>query len=309
MDLRVHHRTTYRYGSPVDLAQHVLHLSPPDTPHQRVLSHALRIDPPPASQFDHRDAFGNRRVHVALQSPHDTLTVDADSRVLTEPPGPLPATGPVADVPWELARDRLCYQAGAPHHEAAGFVFASPYVPRDDALAAFARGAISPGQPLLAAAQALMRAIHDGMSFDPSSTGVNTPVLEVLRLRRGVCQDFAHLMIGALRSLGLPARYVSGYLLTEPPPGQARLVGADASHAWVAVAVPDGAGGSVWFDFDPTNDRCGAGSPGEDYITLATGRDFGDVSPLRGVIQGGAQHTLSVAVTVAPTDAFPADAA
>jgi transglutaminase-like putative cysteine protease len=183
-------------------------------------------------------------------------------------------------------------------------------VPRDDAFAAFARPAFKPGLPALEAARALMERIHTELSYETHSTEVNTPALDALAQGKGVCQDFAHIMLGCLRSLGLPARYVSGYLLTRPPPGKPRLIGADASHAWASVYVPlpasaDDPGAAptgAWFDFDPTNNRCGWGSPGEDYVTLAIGRDFADVSPMRGVIQSGARHTLAVAVTVAPPD-------
>ncbi len=231
---------------------------------------------------------------------------------------------------WEAVREHYRYRAGAPYDAASEFLFASPHVPRDDAFTAFARPAFAPGTPLLAAAQALMERIHRELRYSPASTQVNTPALQALAQRKGVCQDFAHIMLGCLRSLGLPARYVSGYLLTRPPPGKPRLMGADASHAWVSVYVPcmasgasaapppeagpvaaalhaqaQQAGGS-WFDFDPTNRRSGWSSPGEDYVTLAVGRDFSDVSPMRGVIQGGGAHELEVGVTVAPPEELQA---
>lgn len=352
MLLRILHRTCYRYQSPVDLAQHLLHLSPVDTAVQQVLSHQLHISPEPAAQSQARDAFGNLRSFFTLQAPHESLCVEADSLVQTQPPAPLPiaaaaATAATADAPagtppspawhapwqatWEAVREHYRYRAGAPYDAASEFLFASPHVPRDDAFAAFARPAFAPGTPLLAAAQALMERIHRELRYTPASTQVNTPALQALAQRKGVCQDFAHIMLGCLRSLGLPARYVSGYLLTRPPPGKPRLIGADASHAWVSVYVPWlaateesatpphdiaptsallhtqalQAGGS-WFDFDPTNRRSGWGSPGEDYVTLAVGRDFSDVSPMRGVIQGGGAHELDVGVTVAPPDELQA---
>ena len=168
------------------------------------------------------------------------------------------------------------------------------------------RGPVSrPGRRLIDAARDLMTRIHTDFTYESQSTEVNTPALEALAQRKGVCQDFAHIMIGCLRAMGLPARYVSGYLLTQPPPGQPRLVGSDASHAWVAVYLPDLPGaqeGRGWYDLDPTNDRSGWGTPGEDYVTLALGRDYSDISPMRGVIHGGARHTLSVAVTVEPLE-------
>jgi transglutaminase-like putative cysteine protease len=303
MELRVRHRTTYRYQSPVDMAQHMLHLSPRDTATQRVRSHRLRIEPAPAATHQTGDAFGNLRTFFAQQAPHDVLSVLADSTVQTRPPQPLPEGAPWKSMGWERVREHFRYRVNAPYEAAAEFAFASPLVPRDDAFSDWARPAFAPGTPLLQAARMLMEHIHDGLVYETASTEVSTPPLEALAQGKGVCQDFAHIMIGCLRSLGLPARYVSGYLLTQPPPGQPRLIGADASHAWVAVYVPrdDGAVGE-WFDFDPTNNRCGWGSPGEDYVTLAIGRDFSDVSPMRGVIQGGAQHKLDVAVTVAPPD-------
>jgi transglutaminase-like putative cysteine protease len=154
------------------------------------------------------------------------------------------------------------------------------------------------------AAQALNARMHRDFHYETASTDINTPALEALQARRGVCQDFAHILVACLRSLGLPARYVSGYLLTQPPPGQARLVGSDASHAWASVYVPELVNhpSQGWLDLDPTNDRCGLASPGLDYVRLAVGRDFADVSPLRGVLQGAGSHTLQVAVTVAPLD-------
>jgi transglutaminase-like putative cysteine protease len=312
MLLRIQHRTRYRYHGAIDMAQHMVHLQPVDTTTQQVLEHALRIEPEPAARSEAIDVFGNQRTFFSLQSTHSVLTVEADSLVETQAPLPLPEGQPWRGMSWERVREHFRYRAQAPFDAASEFLFASPYVPRDDAFAAFARPAFKPGLPALEAARALMERIHTELTYETDSTEVNTPALEALELGKGVCQDFAHIMLGCLRTLGLPARYVSGYLLTRPPPGKPRLIGADASHAWVSVYVPlplDGdepaageATGGAWFDFDPTNNRCGWGSPGEDYVTLATGRDFADVSPMRGVIQSGAQHTLTVAVTVAPPD-------
>ncbi|MGI9217617.1 MAG: transglutaminase family protein [Hydrogenophaga sp.] len=308
MILRVLHTTTYRYQGSVDMAQHMVHLSPVDTPCQHVRSHALRITPEPAARSQTTDVFGNQRTFFSLQAPHETLSVEADSLIETRPPAPLPDSPAWRAQSWERVRNHHRYRMGAPYDAASEFLFASPHVPRDDAFAAFARPAFVTGLPVLEAARALMTRIHTELKYESASTEVNTPALQALEQGKGVCQDFAHIMIGCLRSLGLPARYVSGYLLTQPPPGKPRLIGADASHAWVSVYAPVPAGteadadsaNGAWFHFDPTNDRCGWGSPGEDYVQLATGRDFSDVSPMRGVIQGGANHRLSVAVTVAP---------
>lgn len=319
MLLRILHRTCYRYQGAIDMAQHMVHLSPLNTATQQVQSQRLRITPEPAALSQTGDVFGNRRTFFSLQAPHDTLTVEADSLVQTRAPLALPTSPAWQKQTWEHVREHFRYRAGAPYDAASEFLFASPYVPRDDAFVAFARPAFAPGLSLLEAVRALMERIHAQLRYDPDSTEVNTPALQALAQRKGVCQDFAHIMLGCLRSLGLPARYVSGYLLARPPPGKPRLIGADASHAWVAVYVPwpaeaeEGAkqmeleeqteqtAGS-WFDFDPTNNRCGWGNPGEDYVTLAIGRDFSDVSPMRGVIQGGGQHKLEVGVTVAPPD-------
>jgi transglutaminase-like putative cysteine protease len=190
------------------------------------------------------------------------------------------------------------YHRTAKYDPAAEFAFASPYVPRDDAFADYARSSFAPGRPLLDAARALMHRIHADFEYETTATDVNTPALDALALRKGVCQDLAHVMLGCLRSLGLPARYVSGYLLTEPAPGQPRLVGTDASHAWVGLYLPTPQGRGSWVDLDPTNERLA----GEDYVTLAIGRDYSDVSPMRGVIHGGANHSMRVAVTVAPAE-------
>ncbi|WP_342130595.1 transglutaminase family protein [Hydrogenophaga sp. OTU3427] len=302
MELRIVHETCYDYATPVMLAQHMAHLRPSDTlPGQRLLSHTLRVTPQPAQQMDSEDAFGNPRHFFALQVPHDKLCVHAETEVHTEAPGALPESPP-----WETVRAQFTYHAGAPFDAANEFVYASPYVPRHEAFADYARPDFTAGRPLLAACEALTARMHKELTYRSGSTEINTPALTALERREGVCQDFAHILLGCLRSLGLPARYVSGYLLTQVPEGQVRLIGADASHAWVSVYCPGADGGpGAWCDFDPTNNHCGLGRPGEDYVTLALGRDFGDVSPLRGVIQGGGSHTLHVGVTVAPVDDFP----
>ena len=304
MLLRILHRTTYRYHGSVDMAQHMVHLSPVDTPTQAVQAHALRVKPEPAARSQTTDVFGNQRTFFSLQAPHETLVVEADSLVETHEPEPLPDDAEWKALSWERARNHFRYRAGAPYDPASEFLFASPYVPRDDAFIAFARHAFMPGLPLLEAVQALMERIHTEMEYKTASTEVNTPPLQALKQGKGVCQDFAHIMVACCRAMGRPARYVRGYLLTQPPPGQPRLIGSDASHAWASVYVPELASHASqgWLDLDPTNDRCGLASPGEDYVRLAVGRDFADVSPLRGVLQGGGSHTLEVAVTVAPLD-------
>lgn len=295
MRLHVVHETAYDYAPAVKTAQHLAHLQPLRTPHQQLLRHTLQVAPAPAQRRESTDVWGNTRTFFSLQASHRCLVVTADSLVETAPP-PVP----VSALAWDEARERMRYHRQAAFDAASQFAFASPYVPRHEDFVAYAQPTFTPGRPLLEAARELMTRIHREFGYQPQATDVSTPALEALALRQGVCQDFAHVMIGCLRSLGLPARYVSGYLLTEPPPGQPRLVGADASHAWVSVYLPGEAGqaGSTgqWADLDPTNDR----APGEDYVTLAIGRDYADVSPVRGVIHGGGNHQLRVAVTVAP---------
>jgi transglutaminase-like putative cysteine protease len=295
MLLRVIHETAYDYAPPVKTAQHVSHLKPRDDDQQQVLSHSLTVTPAPALHTDSTDVYGNARAFFSLSGAHDELSVVADSVVSTRA-----AAKPVHSVPWEAARERMRYHRGADWDPASEFVFASPYVPRHEHFLAYARPCFTPGRPLWEASYDLMSRIHDDFTYEAEATDISTPALEALDMRKGVCQDFAHIMLGCLRSLGLPARYVSGYLLTQPPPGKTRMVGSDASHAWVSVYLPgDDHGPGSWAELDPTNDRM----PGEDYVRLATGRDYSDVSPIRGVIHGGAHHTLTVAVTVAPVEA------
>ena len=298
MRLQIIHETSYEYAPPVETAQHVAHLRPLDLPWQRVLSHEFTVTPEPAQLKDTRDLYGNPRTFFSLQGMHEELTVVAQSIVDTDEP-PRPA----GSLPWEQVRERFRYHAGAPFDAAAEFVFASPHVPRHEAFAAYARPSFAAGIPVHLAARDLMDRIHSDFTYETDSTEISTPALEALQQRKGVCQDFAHVMVACLRAVGLPARYVSGYLLTKPPPGKPRLIGSDASHAWVSVYAPDALGKSAWCDLDPTNNR----APGEDYVTLAWGRDYSDVSPMRGVLHGGANHSLHVAVTVQPWAELPTE--
>jgi len=288
----VEHETRYDYASPVSTSWHVAYLHPRATGRQRVPWHELAIEPRPARSTRRVDYFGNTADQFTMLGPHTALC--ASGRSLVEV---LPARSridPELSPAWEEVRGALLYARGAPFNEATQYAYPSPYVTLDPELEEFARGSFEPGRPLLAGAIDLMHRIHAEFTFDPSSTSITTPVSRVLLERRGVCQDFAHLEISCLRSLGLAARYVSGYILTTPLPGQFRLAGADASHAWLAVHCPR----HGWVDLDPTNDLL----PEVHHVTLAWGRDYGDVSPLRGVILGAAQHTLSVGVSVTPLD-------
>ena len=307
MNLQITHETRYDYSPVVEVAQHLCHLRPFQSDTQTLLSHSLHISPEPDTQTQSIDIYGNAVNYFSLQSAHSRLVVTAHSTVTTHPPLLSSSTVTCGQV-----RERFRYVAGAAYDPAAEFLFASPFVPRHADFLAYARASLIPELPLHLAARELMRRIHNEFDYQSQSTQISTPALTALAQRKGVCQDFAHIMIACLRSFGVPARYVSGYLMTTPPPGVEPLRGSDASHAWVSVYLPDlpdlpdppdlpsGTGNTRWFDFDPTNNREGWGSPGEDYVSLAVGRDFGDVSPLRGIIHGGADHVLSVGVTVEP---------
>ncbi|MGX5218215.1 transglutaminase family protein [Pseudomonas segetis] len=289
---QVIHDTHYRYSAPVSLAQQLAHLVPRDCAWQVKHQCQLEVSPKPCMRHDGLDVFGNPLTRLVFERPHDTLKVSAQMRldVLARPAAVL------QDSPaWEDACAALSYSGTALPADlldASRFRFQSPYVQVKHNFAKYSADCFVPRRPLLLAVQALMNKIFTEFTFDAVATQVATPLLQVLQERRGVCQDFAHLMLACLRSQGVAARYVSGYLLTQPPPGQPRLIGADASHAWVSVYCPR----QGWVDFDPTNNI----RPALEHITLAWGRDFADVSPLHGVILGGGSHDPDVQVTVLP---------
>ncbi|MDD2883878.1 MAG: transglutaminase family protein [Dechloromonas sp.] len=290
------HETRYDYGSPVSLSQQQLHLSPRFLPWQQVEEQRIDIEPVPTWRRDGQDAFGNPVSWLAFNAPHESLRIRSAMTVDILPHRPVDLD---QSMPWDALRRRLAYGADEPLAEdllAVRFRFESPHIRIKHELADYAADCFPPGRPVLLGAQALMTKIFTEFEFDPEATTVSTPILEVLENKRGVCQDFAHLMIGCLRAIGLAACYVSGYLLTRPPPGKPRLIGADASHAWVSVYSPGSEHG--WVDFDPTNDLL----PDTEHITIALGRDFSDISPLRGIILGGGGAEPDVAVTVVPLD-------
>ena len=316
--LRVLHETCYDYDAPVELAHHLGMLRPRHTPLQQVLEWQLTVTPQPdvapaapgepddpdglLRAGDERvlvtpgvqqslDPWGNHRVGFSHSRVHDRLVVSSS---FVADIAPLPRLQPEASPAWEAVAERLDYRPGAGFEPAVEFTLGSLYAPREASLARFGAEVFRPGVPLLAGALAMMHLIHRRFEYRPLATSVNTRAPEALAQRQGVCQDFAHVMIGAMRSLGLAARYVSGYLLTQPPPGQPRLVGADASHAWVAVWCPL----HGWVALDPTN----AVPAGLDHVTLAWGRDYADVAPLRGVIRGGGRAVPCVGVTVMPLE-------
>lgn len=304
MRLQITHETLYNYSPAVETAQHMAYLTPLHTPTQQLLRHNLEVSPQPAQINAMPDVFGNTRSFFSLQVAHRELRVVATSEVLT-----CSSSLPESRLSWETAREGFRYRAGSVFDAANEFVFASPMVPRQSEFASYARPSFTGGCGLLDAALDLMHRIHQDFIYESQSTEVNTPALKALEQRKGVCQDFAHIFVACLRSLGLAARYVSGYLLTVAAPGTVKLRGSDASHAWGSVYVPDLPAGQRWVHLDPTNDRAGWHGPGVDYVLLACGRDFSDVSPIRGVIHGGASHTLTVGVTVEPVpqldDAVP----
>lgn len=290
----VRHETAYDYTAPVTLSSHIAHLEARTSAWQSVVRHRLEIVPVPEQVAPGVDPFGNPIARISIATPHRRLAVVGETEVAVAA-RPWSATNFGEYWDWQRTVAGLSYRGGLPL-PATRFRFESPHVRIKQELAALADPFLRAEDNLAAASLALTRHIHAAFTYEPSSTEIGTSVVDVLRERRGVCQDFAHLMIAALRSHGLAARYVSGYLLTEVAPGSARLVGVDASHAWVAVYCPSGGGSGDWLEFDPTN----GGLADRRYITLGWGRDFSDVSPLRGVILGGGEHDLSVAVTVTP---------
>jgi len=287
MKCRILHKTMYRYSEPASLSQNELMLQPRTTGTQRLLQSRLDIVPAPQYLQPHTDCFGNVAHVFMVQHPHDELAVTATSTVATAPPA---TPAPAATADWETVARRLAACRQPPDLDAYQFVFASPLIAVPPAARAYAQRSFPPGTSLLQGALSLVGRIFSDFQYDKAATTVDTSVDQVLASRKGVCQDFAHLAISCLRSLGLAARYVSGYLQTSPPPGRPRLIGADASHAWVSLFVPD----HGWVDLDPTNNLV----PGDTHITLAWGRDYADVSPVKGVVMGGGKHTLSVMVDV-----------
>jgi transglutaminase-like putative cysteine protease len=285
------HRTVYRYSSDVALCHNEARLLPRETPWQQCYPSRLTIRPRPALSVERRDFFGNRVLYFVIQDIHQELEVAVATGIRVLDARPF-AVSHRLSLPWEQALAVLRQSPDPEIIEARQYVLDSPFVAAAPPFRAYADPSFDPGRPLLDAVADLNRRIHEEFTYDPHFTTIATPLDQVLGKRRGVCQDFAHLAIACLRAKGLAARYISGYLETLPPPGQPRLVGADASHAWLAVYVP----GVGWAEFDPTNDCM----PGEKHITLAWGRDYGDVAPLKGVMTGGGSHSLEVAVDVAP---------
>ncbi len=284
---RVTHTTEYRYAAAVSQCQNEAHLLPRSTPRQQCEADDLQVRPRPARRHDRQDFFGNRVTYFAVHEPHDLLSVTVESHVRIDatPPPDIEASPS-----WEAVAHALDGDTSPAGLDARQFRLESPLIVATPDLAAYAAASFPAGRPILAAVAGLIGRIHAEFAYDPGVTNVSTPVRVVMQHRRGVCQDFAHLAIGCLRSRGLAARYVSGYVETAPAGDQPQLTGAAASHAWLSVYCP----GLDWVDFDPTNDCL----PTDQHVTVAWGRDYGDVAPLKGVVTGGRDHTLAVTVAV-----------
>lgn len=289
MIFEVSHKTVYHYTAPVAQAYHLVHLAPRQHERQRTIRHSLIIEPAPSSRNDFEDYFGNPASTVGIESSHSELVIHSRGVIEVKAPPPI-------DVRSSAAWDGVAAQLSPSHPpydmNVMQYVMPSYHAAVTPRVVAFAAPSFKPGRPLLECALDLNSRINSEFKYDSAATDIATTVDDLLRIGRGVCQDFAHLMIAAMRAFGLPARYVSGYLLTYAPPGKKKLVGSDASHAWVSVWAP----GIGWVDFDPTNNMI----PKDEHITIAYGRDFQDVSPVTGVLLGGGSHHIDVAVDVVP---------
>lgn len=285
----VRHETCFRYSGSVSMSHQLLKLRPRRSNRQNVVDSELTIMPQPSVRRNWIDYFGNQVEFLTVQEPHRELTITNRSRVEV-----LPGMNIMLDFspPWEVVAQSMQTPTNAEALGASQYCFESPYVDVHEDLRGFALATFEPGLPLLEAVMAFTSRIHQDFTYQGGVTDVSTPVRRVLELKKGVCQDFAHFEIACLRSIGLPARYVSGYLMTHPPAGREKLKGADESHAWLSVWCPE----LGWVDFDPTNNLI----PNLEHITVAWGRDYGDVSPVSGFIFGGGKHQVNVAVDVAP---------
>lgn len=286
----VFHRTTYSYEDEVTFARCVLRLTPRSTAAQTVLEHSISVAPRPASRLKRTGPFGEEMLTVTIEAPHVTLVIESRARVHVH----TPPIGDPADSPsWEAVRARAFEGSDLGPDSPATYLYPTARTPITDAITDYARQSFPPGRPVVEAAAELMRRVNADFTYDAEATDVGTPVATAFAARRGVCQDFTHIMISALRGLGLPAGYVSGYLRTTPPPGKPRLEGADATHAWVCLWCGDARG---WIGLDPTN----AILVQDDHITLAVGRDYADVAPIDGVLLASGEQALKVEVDVTP---------
>ena len=289
----VRHLTVYEYARPVAYSHCSLRLTPREEPGQHVIEHRLNVVPGPSLIEERTCFFGNRMTAITISTPHEELRLDSRSAIEVDRPAP-PA--PLTTAAWEDVRQSAFSVRSLAPESPAHFLPPSQYAPRFEPAAAYARDSFTPQRPVLDAAEELMRRIRADFRYDPKATSISTPIAEAFEKRRGVCQDFAHIMIAALRGIGLPASYVSGYLRTIPPPGKVRLEGADASHAWVSLWCGAELG---WIGLDPTN----ALMIGNDHIVLARGRDYADISPVSGIVLGSGEQDVEVMVDVIPREA------
>jgi transglutaminase-like putative cysteine protease len=288
MNYRIHHETRYRYGEPTTVSYNEVRLCPQSTKHQKLICKSITVDPRPAEIKERSDYFGNTVWFMAIDQPHKEMRVTVDSHVKLTP---YPRPAKLSESPaWEAAREMMARPREGTDIAAVEYLLDSPLVPASDALADYARPSFPARRPLMLAINDLMERIYAEFQFTPGFTNTATPLGAVLKHRKGVCQDFAQLAIGCLRSMGLPARYVSGYIETLPPPGKPKLKGVDASHAWFSAYIPT----YGWLDFDPTNNQI----PTDQHIVVGKGRDFSDVSPIKGVIFSAGRHELQVSVDV-----------
>lgn len=287
----VSHKTHYRYSHPVVQSQHLIHMSPRAVARQTVRNHSLIVEPAPALRYDGVDSLGNTMLILDIERPHKELIIHARTTVETHA---APEIDPLATTPWDQLDAVLAAANGGLPLDVVMYRCVSRLTTATREIADYAKISFTPGRPVLDAAIALSNRIFAEFKFDNTATDLSTPISVVLRERRGVCQDFAHLALACLRAMRVPSRYVSGYILTHPPPGQPRLQGADASHAWMSVWTPE----AGWVDLDPTNGIVVS----DEHITIAYGRDYDDVSPISGVLLGGGDHDVSVGVDVVPVE-------
>ncbi|RUO98628.1 transglutaminase family protein [Hyphomicrobium sp.] len=287
MIFEIAHKTHYRYHSTVVQSLHLMHMTPRALSGQVVRHHNLLIEPSPASRQAGVDVFGNPNLIVDIEAPHRELLILSRSTIEKHLP---PSVKLSATTPWDALDFRLLRAANERDVHVLMFRCASRLTTPTLEIADYSVRSFAPSRPVLEGAMDLIMRIYNDFEFDPHATDVSTPVSQVFAMRRGVCQDFAHLALACLRARRIPARYVSGYLHTHPPVGRPKLQGADASHAWISVWAPE----SGWVDLDPTNGILAR----DEHITVAYGRDYDDVSPISGVLRGGGEHSVSVAVDV-----------
>jgi transglutaminase-like putative cysteine protease len=293
MEYDVRHRTTYRYLHDVSYSCHVAHLTPRETVVQQVGASKITLSVAPTRRDRRTDYFGNAVEWFAIDQPHSLLEILSESHVQVET-----APQDIGAMRWTAVKGLLEAAGADDARDATQYLFDSPLVGSDAAITAYAAKSFASERTIADAGRDLMHRIHKDFRYDATVTDASTPAARVFEIGAGVCQDFAHAGVACARAFGLSARYVSGYLVTKPPPGKPRLIGADASHAWFSLWTPEG-----WMDFDPTNDMC----PGDGHITMAWGRDYSDVAPINGIVSGGGDHVVEVGVDVAPAQSGHAD--